>query len=175
MLEKKNSEGYTDMTAYLAIKRTEGVKEMEAKRGEIWEIEKGNGEKRQVLILAADDSMAAVYLLLDRYKPGEIEVQTLYGEKYLHPLMVGYVTHYSMVRFVQTLREEKLKEIETAFAKAFGEFGEQDNVSILSIQNPVLHADEGIAASLQEELSSVKKEAEIYKGLYDDLLGRLLK
>lgn len=175
MLEKKNSKGYTDMTAYLAIKRTEGVKEMEAKRGEIWEIEKGNGEKKLVLILASDDSMAAVYLLLDKYIPGDIEIQTLHGEKYLHPLMVGYVTHYSMVRFVQALQEDKLKEIKTAFSKAFGEFGGQDNTSILSIPNPVLHVGEEEIVSLQAELSGVKKEAEIYKGLYDDLLGRLLK
>lgn len=87
---KRNGSGYYDPTAYQALKKIEGKeKEMEIRKGEIWEVEMGNN-LRTVLVLAEHGSYSTVLTFSDEPRERRTVQLNAQGMKYTEPGMITY-------------------------------------------------------------------------------------
>lgn len=145
-----NAEGYKDETAYKAIlqaeRGSENMSGYEINKGEIWEVE-GNGYgNKLVVVLSCYERYAATVMLQDQ-EPGSNAVPVKARDiMYADAGRLGWTFYDKMVDFVRTLSEDESYELRRRIAER----------------------------RLHEDLAAASKEAEIYKGLYEQLLARAL-
>lgn len=189
-----NGSGYYDETAYKAIKNTDrgGITSMEYNKGEIWEIETANGSTREVLLVQCFDDYAAALTLTD-YQPNHTYMQIKSQDlKYMDCGRLGYVFYDKFVKFIRMVSDEELKEIQYRIASALdlpaleaAEAAESAPAPVTAETDTATQPQDDDApeskCELQQllmdsalELQGMTRERDVYKELYNQLLGKLL-
>lgn len=199
-----NASGAKDETAYKAIVKTlkEGG-EMGVNEGEVWEVMSG-ANTRYVVILKCFDDYAATVMLQDYEPKENGVAVRVRDIMYADAGRLGYIFHDKVVSFVRELTEEEYQELLQAIGNALGlPFDEQPYESMAAdaseeigaLQHEIAKLLEALAEAenramaaearqgtgelieergLREDLAAARKEAEIYKGLYEAMLQRAL-
>ena len=178
-----NGSGVKDITAYKAILQSGGTGNMnnyEINKGEIWEVD-NNGSIRLVVVLACFERYAATVMLQDQL-PGSSAVEVRARDiMYADAGRLGWTFYDKMVDFVRALMTEEEAELRQAIAAALELRQVEQGVAVSAIQayeNQAAIAEAEVK-NLQQQLKektaeAASKEAEIYKGLYEQLLARAL-
>lgn len=188
-----NGSGYYDETAYKAIKNIDrgGMASMGYNKGEIWEIETANGITREVLLVQCFDDYAAALTLVDS-QPNHTYMQIKSQDlRYMDCGRLGYVFYDKFVKFVRMVSDEELKEIQYRIASALDlpamemtEAAEPAPASVDAEADTATQQQDDAPESkceLQQllmdsalELQGMTRERDVYKELYNQLLGKLL-
>ncbi len=194
---RRNGSGYYDPTAYKALKNIEREeKEMEVRKGEIWEIEVGN-QLRTAVVLATQGSYSIVLTFTDEPRERRTVQINAQGMKYTEPGMISYKFHDNFVKFIRLTKEEEFADIMKQVSYALGlEMYEPIPVAIAesgNIQNLQMELAEAKAKNLElvnyninllsenvdlqeKEKNRIKLETErdLYKSQYESLLERVI-
>lgn len=193
-----NGSGYYDETAYKAIRNTDrgGTASMEYNKGEIWEIETTNGATREVFLVQCFDDYAAVLTLIDS-QPNHTYMQIKSQDlRYMDCGRLVYVFYDKFVKFIRMVSDEELKEVQYRIASALdlpaSEMSDTAKEQVAAMEAaavPVMGVDTATQPQLQAEtecelkqllmdsaleLEGMTRERDIYKELYNQLLGKLL-
>lgn len=181
-----NASGAKDETAYKAIinvmKGSKDMGVMGVKEGEVWEVESGVSNKRVVVLRCFEDYAATI--MLQDYEPKENSVKVIaHGIMYADTGRLGYVFYDKFVSYGRTLTEEEVKDLQEGVVKALSLGDVTSKPQIEEIEESLLmpfpgYLEDGITeamAAAREDLAAARKEAEIYKGLYEAMLQRALK
>lgn len=169
---RKNGSGYTDPTAYKAIKNIlkEDNAMEEVKRGEIWSVE-GKNYTRDFLVIQQKKGYCTGIMLCDVIPKNadpddvcEVMSRTL---MYADAGKLTYVTDNTPKQYVKTISDDRIE----AIIERVG--------NVLQLSHRELPTE---SAPLQynlvtdsTELVAVKTERDIFKGLYTNLLERVMK
>ena len=167
---KRNGSGYYDQTAYNAIKNLTGGAQMEAKAGEIWEIEKMNNEIMEAVVLAAHERYATIVQLVDTPDGNDFKINAL-SQKWTNTGKLQYAFDSKFVRFVKKMKEEEYTALMDAIAKSLGI--EQKTVEkIVEVENkvPVNTQEQQKISVVAVDMSIVEGERDAYKHMYEGLL-----
>lgn len=190
-----NGSGYYDETAYKAIRNIDrgGTASMEYNKGEIWEIETANGTTREVFLVQCFDDYAAVLTLIDS-QPNHTYMQIKSQDlRYIDCGRLGYVFYDKFVKFIRMVSDEELKEVQYHIASALDLPAPEATETAESAPAPVVAEGEADTATQLEddapkskcelqqllmdsalELQGMTRERDVYKELYNQLLGKLL-
>ena len=170
---RKNSEGYNDPTAYYAIR---GM----AKSGEVWTYSAGGYEK-QALIIKNNGNYCNVLTLQDEQKnAARIEV---YSDSlhYTDPGMLCWLFSSTLGMRVAVLPEAEfeaiLDEVQDALGLELVTHTEGGNVDTEAMEKELIMMKHELdtAKAACASMESLEVQLETYKGLYVDLLNKLLK
>ena len=134
----KNAEGYSDPTAYKALKSIEREEKMEFKRGEIYEYELTNGQgTKYAVVVAADERSADRYIsvvMLNEKSYGRYSVSVVaHSLMYAECDRVSFAMADRLNNFIRTATTEEMKEIDRALINALGiEYGSDAAESFLN-------------------------------------------
>ena len=189
---KRNGSGYYDPTAFKALKKIERAeKEMEVKKGEIWEVEFGNNI-RTVLVLAAHGSYSTVLTFSDEPRERRTVQLNAQGMKYTEPGMITYKFNDGFNRFIRQTKEEEFADIIGQVECAMGldlnapiplEVYESKEIKRLQMEVEELKAknlnlEKGNThfASMATDTNTtiLKTERDLYKSQYESLLERVI-
>lgn len=191
---KRNGSGYYDPTAYQALKKIERrEKEMEIRKGEIWEVEMGNNI-RTVLVLAVHGSYSTVLTFSDEQRERRTVQMNAQGMKYTEPGMVTYKFHDAFDKFIRLATDEEFADIMNQIAGALGiekkeaayipfvvaESEEikrlQMEIEDLKAKNYKLEKGNTHFASMATDTNTtiLKTERDLYKSQYESLLERVI-
>lgn len=172
----------------------------EINKGEIWEIE-GNGYgNKLVVVLCCYERYAATVMLQDQEPKSNAVPVRARDIMYADAGRLGWTFYEKMVDFVRTLSAEEDQELRQAIAAALEipvdetpleSMAADANREIDGLQHEIAQlrqqlkektaaAEEVYAAEVAakvgelESLAAARKEAEIYKGLYENMLARAL-
>ena len=193
----RNGSGYVDYTAYKALSNYERTeKEMNnVYRGEIYEVEAFNStEARYGLVVSANDRIDGRYInvIMGNYEKifgNEIPIRCN-GLYYFSPEKVSLINVNKIGNFVRLATDDEMAQIDAGIAKALGlQCVESEECEAVE---PV-YFPEGKAVELPfpaptqeenyirvpfeefEDLCKSNTEKDIYKGLYEQLLSKLIK
>ena len=164
---------------------------MEYNKGEIWEIETANGTTREVFLVQCFDDYAAVLTLIDS-QPNHTYMQIKSQDlRYIDCGRLGYVFYDKFVKFIRMVSDEELKEVQYRIASALdlpaSEMSDTAKEQVAAVL--VMESDTATQPQLQAEtecelkqllmdsaleLEGMTRERDIYKELYNQLLGKLL-
>ena len=192
---KKNGSGYADPTAYEAIKAVEKEKSedkmMEFYKGDIVEIELKNGSLREAIVLQVHEKYSNILAITDDARmPYKV---TCRGEKYVDPGMVQYVFNDRVVNFVRSMTDSEYEAIMDAVIDALGhvpkqlsgestateqkqeneqEPKQQPQPSVRFVRDGDVMVTE--TEYLKKELVQARIERNVYKELYEKLIGSMM-
>ena len=189
---KRNGSGYYDPTAFKALKKIERAeKEMEVKKGEIWEVEFGSN-LRTVLVIAAHGSYSTILTFCDEPRERRTVQLNAQGMKYTEPGMLTYKFNDGFNRFIRLATEEEFADIIGQVECALGldlnapiplevyESNEikrlQMEVEDLKAKNLKLEKGNTHFASMATDTNTtiLKTERDLYKSQYESLLERVI-
>lgn len=196
----KDETAYKAITNVMKEEKTMGM--LGVNKGEIWEVESGIGTKLVVVINCYEKYAATV--MLQEQEPGDNAVRMVaHGIMYADAGRLGYVFYDKMVNYVRTLNQEEDQELRRAIGTALEiepyesvlvdanreieklrKSLESSRKDVDTLLEEVKSKEAEIARqgtveliedySLREDLAAARKEAEIYKGLYENMLQRAL-
>jgi len=179
----KNGSGYVDLTAYLAMKNYGiGDKDMEFKKGEIFEYETANGNFRLALIVSADfrcsDRLLNGILLTEEPK-GSVNVPiNCRGIMYADCGMVSICADSKLGNYIRSITKEEQAAIDEGLAKCLGLESmviEKEVIKEIVKEVPTeSNATDSVSSDVTAEIAQLKAEAKIYKDLYENLLEKAL-
>lgn len=213
----RNGSGYADPTAYRAMITME-EKNMETKPFEVWKYEISTGEKMGI-VMAQEGNIISVLPLFDRPFAGGIEITTVQGVRFVHPIRMAHVGESKLISYVQDVPEDSVRDIAGGFCKIYADvmfppinfypcgFGPDDPGSQGEPGMPGPVGPKGISGdfeasqqyntgdivyiehlgqfcrisdpkemeTLRTEIEGERREKEVYKGLYESLLDKLIK
>lgn len=192
---RRNGSGYYEPTAFKAMKNIEREeKEVEVRKGEIWEVEMGNNI-RTVLVLAVHGSYSTVLTFSDDQRERRTVQMNAQGMKYTEPGMVTYKFHDAFDKFIRLATDEEFGNIMDQVAGALGietevPFGiveskevqrlqmeitdmKRKNEKMFEERNRLLAELDGLK---REQLDAMKAmiERDLYKSLYEQTFERLI-
>lgn len=159
MNEKRNSEWYSDPTAYNAIKNAD-----KPLAGEIYTINR-NGLLKTVLIIAANGDVCNIVELIAEEKEGTMPVRAK-AMMYTNPRMLQYTFVSQLGDFVRRLSEAEFQPILEGIVDAL-------HITIRNETPAQTPAPAPEPVMVTDPVAEV--EARIYKQLYLDLLDKVLK
>jgi hypothetical protein len=167
---KRNGEGYMDPTAYKAI--------VEADKPVPGDIFSADGE--EWLVLAYNEGvMVVLKLFAERKSEWEVEVISR-AVKYTDPRFIQYRFYYpASYNLVKALSEKEYKSVIEAVQKVLGiqpALRVPEEKTVFKCDTRIVERVAGNAdfTMLQSECYALKREAELYKSLYEDMLERLI-
>lgn len=167
----KNASGYADLTAYKAMQNVmKEDKTMQCMKNDVWEVETSRGDRKLVLIMAVGDECFLAYMLYDKPFRCGTAVMTKEGEKYIHPLRLVNMSPSSLVQLCQTITDGEEEKVWEGLREAIGL---DDNIS--KPQKTMETESVGIDTDLKIQLEGERREKEIYKGLYEGLINKIVK
>lgn len=180
----RNGSGYADPTAYKAMITME-EKNMEVRPYEIWRYTVGENEKIGV-VMAHYDAVIAVMPLFEKSFLGCVQVSTLQGPRYVHPIKMTYVLESRLVEYVQDVPEAAVNDIMNLFHWCYSEIIPKADVHAANSFGPCDLGEPGPIlppgnveypdnTELQIRLEGERREKEVYKGMYEILLDKLIK
>ena len=182
---KRNGSGYYDPTAYQALKKIERrEKEMEIRKGEIWEVEFGNNI-RTVLVLAAHGSYSTILTFCDEPRERRTVQINAQGMKYTEPGMITYKFHDAFDKFIRLATDEEFVNIMDQVAGALGletevPFGIVES-KVQRLQREledesakILELEKGNTHFADTNTTILKTERDLYKSQYESLLERVI-
>jgi transcriptional regulator with XRE-family HTH domain len=159
---KRNASGYTDPTAYAAIKTIEKEgNEMSEGGGLLRVVEKGgiyeytlqNGQRKYALCVSdhrrTDKKTAAICILQEVGLGAEVHVNGLVLHINPSRLSYGYVDNFG--KFIKNISEEKMKAIEKDIADAVG----------LGMQKTIACIEKEAAEDIKRMVQSLKDENDV--------------
>lgn len=183
----RNGSGYADPTAYRAMITME-EKNMETKPFEVWKYEISTGEKMGI-VMAQEGNIISVLPLFDRPFAGGIEITTVQGVRFVHPIRMAHVGESKLISYVQDVPEDSVHDIMNIFSEVYSD--------VIWTVETILPEDAGSCGfdapgetgpilppgnieysdntELQIKLEGERREKEVYKGLYEGLLDKLIK
>lgn len=183
---KKNGSGYSDPTAYEALKniiQMEG-KTMEFYRGDIVEIETKNGNLKEAVVLQTHEKYSNILILTnDDRMPYSVNCR---GERYANPGMVQYVFNDNVAGFIRSMTDSEYESIMNAVIDSLGYYPkhalarneapepDRENEQKKYLQ-AVIEKERKDADLLKKELAQAQTERTVYKDLYTDILDRVMK
>lgn len=154
----KNRSGYTDITAYWAIKKMEGENDMDIKSGEIWEAEAQNGT-REVLVIKNNIKYCTVLML--NSTPG----MNIIGNDDIDYGRPFYVFADKFIRRIRALTKEDFWKVKKEMRKALDlEIPKEDTGEVRKEEK-----------DLMCDLEIEKAEKRVYKSLYEGLLKKIME
>ena len=138
------------------------------KAGEIWEIEKNNGTTAEVVILAAHEGYCTVLSLTD-FDSGYPVISK--EQKFTDVGRMQYAFNDTFTFFIKVMNDKAFDDLMAAVADGLGikqKIIEVPVEKVVEVAAPVQYVDN------VGELTKAKAEAEIYKGLYEQLLVKML-
>lgn len=176
----RNGSGYVDVTAYQAMKNVlKGNRRM--KKGEIWEVECGK-RTDYALVIAEHGKYRSILKLNDCEYDNCVEINC-FGIKYVDCGMISYAFEDKFIDFVRTLKDSELDVVMKKVDEGLGiestvvekEVVKEVPVEVVK-EIPVEVAKEvQVGSGDVEEIARLKAEANIYKGMYEQLLQNMLK
>lgn len=165
----KNASGYSDPTAYNAMK---GMINMNVNAFEIYTYDIQGNEKMGI-VLAQESGFTTILPLLEKQRVSSITVPTVRGERFVSPACMSYVTDTRLIDYVQTVPESIAEEIRERISALFMDvLSESDNEGHMR----EFHEEENAHQDDKTELLAAEiREKEIYKGLYRELLDKLVQ
>lgn len=177
----RNHEGYMDLTAYQALKNIERkTKDMEVKRGDIFEIEKPNGERQPALVISSDeaceenDSVCIVYLCKAKYKrPCDVDMAA--GDMMVARCEKIYTMNTErLTEYMRTANEREMKEVDRTLLRTLGIEAEKDKKHEDNKGEGT--REEGYEKAIElkethEQLIRAEAERDVYKSLYERITG----
>lgn len=185
MNERRNSEGYLDMTAYLAMNSIRG-KDM--KRGDIVNIISTQSSRQGIVIQAFGTYV--VYLMLLANMPEECPMQISSADGYEYWVDLGKLNfaYYDKLSetsyyFNQDVCDKVIKGIANAIGFTVGKQSKQPDVDVSkyvdeieSLRRELERKDsEPKKTDESEELVKWKTKAEIFEGLYKDMMRNFME
>ena len=174
---RRNGSGYYDPTAYKALKKIEREeKEMEVRKGEIWEIEAGN-QLRTAVVLATHGSYSIVLTFTDEPRERRTVQINAQGMKYTEPGMISYKFHDNFVKFIRLTKDEEFGNIMDQVAGALGienevPFGIVESKEVQRLQ---MELEDASAKNFELEQDNVRLAATIYENENTDRNMTILK
>lgn len=182
----RNGSGYADFTAYIAMNNVQkelrkAEKKMEFMRGEIYEYEMPN-ECKTALVVSADYRAADRYLnviLLNSEPKGDtsVAITTQSGIMYADCGMVSYAVSSRLRNYMRIATSKEMEQIDAGICKCLGiesKVIEKEVVKEVIKEVPMEVSVPVEQNDMSAELVSAKKEAEIYKTLYEQLLAKVM-
>lgn len=164
----KNSEGYSDPTASIAISRaTRKENRMNTARpGEIWIVQSAQGESPALIL--ADNGRTATYIKLREVCMDDTDVRIVYQRKmYASPAMIQYTRSENCVGYKETITDAEYDAVRQAIADALGivlaELVEIDTSEIDTSESWKLRDK---IHSLEISLARCEGERDVYKELF---------
>lgn len=153
---------------------------MEARPYEIWRYTVGENYEKIGVVMAHYDAVIAVMPLFEKSFLGCVQVSTLQGPRYVHPIKMTYVLESRLVEYVQDVPEVAVNDIMNLFYECYSEILPKADVHAENICDPkmpaqVLPVEYPDNTELQIRLEGERREKEVYKGLYEGLLDKLIK
>jgi hypothetical protein len=159
----KNSEGYSDPTASIAISRaTRKENKMDTARpGEIWIVQSTQGESPALIL--ADNGRIATYIKLREGCMDDTDVRIVYqGKMYASPAMIQYTRSENCVGYKKTITDAEYDAVRQAIADALGivlaELAEIDTSESWKLRDKI--------HSLEISLARCEGERDVYKELF---------
>ena len=167
-----NAERYYDPTAGAALNEVEKGENMEWEVGDIVSASReGSPVEKKFLVMANDGYVLTVLELLSREMGGCVPVVCT-ETMFVNPYRLTYVSLSSnTVQRVKTATAEELARVRLALRKVFG-FG------VVEPEAEEPEEDDGLTELLDEQakqLIEANAKADVYKGLYEELLMKCLK
>lgn len=178
----RNGSGYVDFTAYSAIKNIERENErMEFKRGEIFEYEMlDRHEIKKALVVSADfrsnDRYISVILLIDEPKNDNcVPITTGGGIMYADCGMCSFAVNDRLGNYVRTVPSKEMEQVDEGIAKCLG-IQQKKEPTTRALEMPVGAKNERVVevADNTAEVAALKAELNVYKGLYESLLAKVV-
>ena len=167
-MSRKNSEGYSDPTASIAISRaTRKENKMDTARpGEIWIVQSTQGESPALIL--ADNGRIATYIKLREGCMDDTDVRIVYqGKMYASPAMIQYTRSENCVGYKKTITDAEYDAVRQAIADALGivlaELVEIDTSEIDTSESWKLRDK---IHSLEISLARCEGERDVYKELF---------
>lgn len=177
----RNGSGYVDFTAYTALKNIEKEKKAMFKRGEIFEYEmRDRGGVKMALVVSADFRANDRYIniiVLSENPVGEVTVPIVRrGQMYADCGMVSFAHTDRMLDFIRKATDEEMAKIDAGIMECLGlEKRELPEAKIPELKEiALMPMPEAKVEMYSEELATAKAEANIYKGLYEKLLEKVV-
>lgn len=170
---KINGEGYYDPTAYKAIEHAMRGKEkdMELYNGDIFEVRQTSGMTDTAVILSVHKRFSTALILKDDpalpIKVKGVRIQ------YVDPAMIGYIFNDKFTSFVRSLDDDEYKEIMQAVVNELGYVPDDRETGKEPAEEREI-TDGVVDLQTMEELTKTKAERDVYKSLYENLLGSML-
>lgn len=183
----KNRQGYRDETAYNAIKSVGGVKEM-VKSGEIWQMEKANGGTQEAYIIKAFENVSVILTLSEDVRnTGEIPVQSR-AQMWADPRKIRFTYNSNFTDFVKKVPEDEAERINTTTRYTlFGVVSAQTKPTDRKTEEELdelreqaessekeLGSCRELIADLENENIKYQAQAEMMRGMYNELLDRAI-
>lgn len=167
---KFNHEKYHDPTAYKALSNVQKGEMMnlnDNRTGEIWDVSNKNGMDYKALVIADNGQVVTCIKLVDEETNNCDFSIICQGEKYGSSRMIQHTFTQFCETFQRKLKDEEFRDIMDKVARSLGietkcEAGDT--------------VEEFISGQLTEmELEKTKIQLEVYKGLYDDLIKKVMR
>lgn len=173
--EKRNIEGYLDMTAYLAIRNIEKEEHMKQfKAGDIIEMETAYTTKEAVIV-AVHGTYATVLMLTDN-EPREnaFEVRSR-AIMYADTGKPGYCFENKIISVIRQMGENEFGELQERLGETLGLYADSDEVTeeLKTCEGLPTHTDEQYE-NLNEKYIKATAEAAVYEHLYKNLLNTVM-
>ena len=151
------------------------------KRGEIFEYEmRDRGDTKMALVVSADfraNDRFINIILLNENPVSEVTVPIVCrGQMYADCGMVSYAHTDRMLDFVRKATDEEMAQIDEGILECLGlerkelpeaKIPEFKEIALMPMQEPKVEIH-------SEELATAKAEANIYKGLYEQLFHKMI-
>ena len=162
----RNGSGYADPTAYKAMITME-EKIMEVRPYEIWRYTVGGNERIGVVASQFDRTISVMPLFESDFL-GSVEVTTLQGPRYAHPIRMNFVPQGKLIEYVQDVPEAAVNDIMNLFHECYSEIiPETDDhaENICDPEMPVqdLRSNIRIPQTCSARLEGERREKEVYK------------
>lgn len=170
----KNAEGYTDMTAALAIRAAERD-EMDIEAWDIVRYESARGYEVRLAVIGVKNGIITGAMLSAEPSDGAVKVIDISGEMYAQVERLMNINPYRVDVFLEKhMSDDEVDALRAAVVRYVGaepperltvEEGHTDTV-----KEPERGTDDLKALA---EVLTLRAERDVYKRLYDDLLKRI--
>ncbi len=167
----KNSEGYSDPTASIAISRAtrEENKMDTARPGEIWIIQNAQGESPALIL--ADNGRTATCIKLRIGQMSDKDIKVVYqGMMYVSPAMIQYTMSDNCVGYEKTITDAEYDAVRKAIANVLGivlaDETDMPVAELLEIDTSESEELRDKIHSLEVSLARCEGERDVYKELF---------
>lgn len=171
---KFNHEKYYDPTAYKALSNVQKGEMMnlnDNRTGEIWDVNNKNGMDYKALVIADNGQVVTCIKLVDEETNNCDFSIICQGKKYGSSRMIQHTFTQFCETFQRKLKDEEFRDIMDKVARSLG---------IESMCELKGNTEEFILLPepdkfTEMELKKTKIQLEVYKGLYDDLIKKVMR
>lgn len=186
----RNGSGYVDFTAYMAIKNyvQDGEAKMEYKRGEIFEYSANGYDTKKALVVSADfrkdGRFISVIVLSDEIKGENMVPVVCGGQMYADCGMVSFATNDRLGNYLRTASKAEMELVDEGIAKCLGiepkiiekpvEVSVDNTEKIEEFKRQLKEQQLVPVQSDSTKMAALKAELNVYRGLYENLLAKVI-